>query len=217
MKKALIIAGFLALSLYACKREDNVSKVVMISYPTITLNGNAVISVGVGTGSYTDPGAVGYDDVSHRTVNLKPVSNNVDLTTPGFYAVQYSMTNANGFVTRVSRLILVTPVSPLIDWSGTYKRVSNGQHVSITKQGTGLYLTNNIGGVAANPSFIFPIYIGQISDSVIQVPPQNDPVGGGTLFCTNGTFSLTPADTTFSYVIIGPSFGTSVRVFTHHP
>ncbi|HEV7230738.1 MAG TPA: immunoglobulin-like domain-containing protein [Bacteroidia bacterium] len=216
MKKILICVALLSAGFTACRKDKVVSKVVTVSYPVITLKGNAVISTGIGTGAYADPGATGYDDVTKTTVSLSPVSNNVDLTKAGFYSVVYTMKNANGYVSQAVRLVLVTPVSPAIDWSGTYKRVSNGQHVTITKQGTGLYTTDNIGGVAGDPSFLFPIYIGQVSDTSIQVPSQISPKGG-TLYCTNTTFSLTASDTTFSYVVVGSSFGTAVRAFTHHP
>jgi hypothetical protein len=216
MKKILFCLMTLAAGMLSCKKETVVSKVVRISYPTITLHGNAVISTGIGTGSYTDPGATGYDDVAGVSKELTPVSNNVDLTKPGFYNVTYSMTNANGYITTAIRLVLVTSVNAAIDWSGTYKRVSNGQHVTITKKATGLYTTDNIGGVSGNPAFLFPVYIGQTTDTSIQVPPQLNPFGGN-VFCTNETFSLTAADTTFSYVVMGSNFGTAVRVFTHHP
>lgn len=216
MKKALIGILLLSAGIWSCKKEAILSTVVNVSYPTITLKGNAVISTGIGTGSYVDPGATGYDDVKGTTTNLTPVSNNVDLTQAGFYNVTYTMKNSNGYTSTVIRLVLVTPVSASLDWTGTYKRVSNGQHVTITKKGTGLYTTDNIGGVAGNPSFLFPIYIGQTSDTTIAVPPQISPLGGN-LFCTNGKFSLSAADTTFSYIVMGAGFGTAVRVFTHHP
>jgi hypothetical protein len=216
MKKVLICIALVSICLSSCRKSADLSTVVAVGYPVITLNGNAIISTGIGTGVYVDPGATGHDNVTGANVTLTPKSNNVDLTKPGFYAVQYSMTNVNGYVTSATRLILVTPVSPSIDWSGTYKRISNNQHVTITKQGTGLYTTDNIGGVAGSASYIFPIYIGQVSDTTIQVPPQSSPLGG-QVSCTNGTFQLAPSDTTFSYIVIGSGFGTSVRSFSHHP
>jgi len=180
MKKSIIIL-ISFLSIVACKKETkNVSTVVKAGHPTITLIGPDIYSTSAGTGTYTDPGAMGYDDLKGDSVPISaPVSSNVDLTTPGFYSVTYSFTNTNGYVnytTTKSRLILVTPVSPAEDISGTYARASNGQTVNVTKMGTGLYTTDNVGGVSGDPSYIFPVYFGLTSDSTIQVPPQFNPL-----------------------------------------
>lgn len=212
MKKIIIpiiLTGFLFAS---CEKEiDPVSKVVTVSYPTIVLNGDQIISQGVGTGAYTDPGATGIDDLSGAQTALSPVLNTVDLTTPGFYAVKFSTKNSNGFITNLTRLVLVTPVDPLVDISGTYARTSNGQTVTVTKKGTGLYTTSNIGGVANNPDYIFDVYFGQVSDTEIQIPPQPNPLGGD-VYAIGGTLDLnTPV--TYSYIVKGSGFGTSRRTF----
>ena len=219
MKKIIISIIAICCLFVACTKEvQNVSKVVTVVYPSITLNGSAIVSTGVGTGAYVDPGATGYDILTGSTKTLTPILNNVDLTTPGFYSVEYSDTNADGFYASVIRLVLVTGVSSATDLSGTYARQSNGQTVTVTKQGTGLYTTDNVGGVANNLAFIFPVYFGQISDTTIAVPVQ--PCGvGGTVYCDNGSGGPCTLDTlapiTFAWVVHNGSFGTSLRVFVH--
>lgn len=214
MKKLIIpiiLAGFLFT---ACKKETkDVSNVVTVSYPTIMLNGAQIISQPIGTGAYTDPGAIGTDDLTGATTSLTPVINDVDLTTPGFYAVKYTTKNSNGYITSSTRLVLVTPVDSTVDLSGTYARTSNGQTVTVTKRGTGLYTTDNVGGVAGSPGYIFDIYFGQVSDTTIEVPPQANPLGGD-VYCIGGTLN-TNSPITYSYIVKGSGFGTSRRTFVH--
>lgn len=204
-----------AVGLTSCdKNPDPVSTVVTVSYPTIALNGDQIVSTVIGTGAYTDPGATGTDDITGATSTLSPVLNNVDLTSPGFYSVKYSMKNSNGYITESTRLVLVTSVDPAVDLSGPYHRVSNNQGVTVTKRGTGLYTTDNVGGVAANPAFIFDVYMGQVDDANLVVPTQPSALGGD-IYCDNTTLDISPADTSYSYIVRGSGFGTAVRVYTH--
>lgn len=219
MKKLIYIALIAGISVVSCKKDpDPVSKVVAVSYPTITLNGNAIVSTGIGSGAYTDPGATGLDDVTGQTSTLSPVSNNVDLTTPGFYSVKYSMKNSNGYISESTRLVLVTSADPATDISGPYHRVSNGQDVTFTKQGTGLYTTDNVGGVPGSPAYVFDVYFGMVDNNAtaasIQVPSQPNALGGD-VYCDVTDFQMDAADTAISWVVRGAGFGTAVRVFTH--
>lgn len=215
MKKLIYIAAIAGLSLASCSKDpDPVSTLVTVSYPVITLNGDAIVSTGIGSGAYVDPGATGLDDVTGQTSTLTPVFNNVDLTTAGFYSVKYSMKNSNGYVSVATRLVLVTSADPNIDISGQYHRVSNGQTVTVTKRGPGLFTTDNVGGVAGNPAFIFDVYFGMVNDTEIVVPVQ--PSGlGGDIYCDVTGFTISPADTSFSWVVHGSGFGTANRVFVH--
>jgi len=215
MKKSIIAILLSCTFLYSCEdKTEDVSTVVNVSYPIITLNGPQIISQSIGTGAYVDAGATGTDDITGATSNLSPVTNNVNLTEPGFYSVKYTMKNSNGFITNATRLILVTPVDPLIDLSGTYFRTSNGQEVTVTKRGTGLYTTDNVGGVPGAPEYIFDVYFGQTTDSTIEVPAQPNPLGGD-VYCNSTTLTISPADTSFSWIVRGSGFGTAVRTFSH--
>jgi len=221
MKKAILAMILVGAIFSACrKKTEDVSIVAPVGHPTIALIGTPVSSTPVGSGTFTDPGAVGYNDITGDSVPLSaPASNDVDLTTPGFYSVVWSFTISNGYVDYTAtkpRLVLVTPVNPAADYSGVYARVSNGVQVNITKIGPGLYTTDNIGGVAgATPDdYMFTVYLGQPSDTTLEAPPQPNNLGGNVTI-QNGTFSVSAVDTSFSYVVIGSGFGTATRVFSH--
>lgn len=221
MKKAILSIMILSAILSACrKKTEDVSIVVPVGHPTIALIGTPVFSTPIGTGTFTDPGAKGYNDLTGDSVTLTaPSSNNVDLTTPGFYSVVWTYTINNGYIdytANKSRLVLVTPVNPAADYSGTYSRTSNGVQVHLTRIGPGLYTTDNIGGVAGatTDDYLFDVYLGQTSDTTLEAPPQPNNLGG-TVTIQNGTFSVSALDTSFSYVVIGSGFGTATRIFTH--
>ncbi len=213
--KNLIFSVFLLMAV-ACKMiktDDKITRVVTPSFPGLILKGDAITGTTVGTGAFNDPGAIGYDSVTKVSTNLVPLVNDVDLTKPGFYTVQYEAKNSYGYRTNMNRLVLVTSVSPTDDISGTYKRTSNGQTVTLTKKGTGLYTIDNIGGVSGNPAYLFDIYVGITSQSTIEVPTQSDP-NGADIFVTEGTLVKSGNDVTFSYRVQDKSlFGTQVRTF----
>jgi hypothetical protein len=215
-KNLAIAVALVLVVMVGCKKEDDpVSTVVNVSYPTIELAGDPVVSLSVGD-SYTEAGATGTDDISGATSQLTPISNNVDPSTPGFYSVLYSTKNSNGYVTTAIRLVLVSSANPALDISGTYARTSNGVEVHVTKVGTGLFIIDNIGGVAdATPEdYLFDVYMGMPTDSTLEIPVQpNGPGLGGEVYADNASISLAPGDTTFSYVVHGAGFGTALRTF----
>jgi hypothetical protein len=215
MKKIISLIFISALIFTGCEDETkDVSIVAPVGHPQVILYGPELFSTPATSGTFTDPGAVAYDDISHDSVALTAVSNTVDLSTPGFYSVKYAYSNSNGYVSYTdekSRLVLVTNADPNQDLSGVYERTSNGQQVNVTKYATGLYSTDNVGGVAGDPNYIFEVYFGVINDSTIQVPTQPNAFGGD-LNCSNTSLSLSP-DTSFSWVVEGVGFGTSQRTF----
>ena len=220
MKKVILSILALGLLLSACRDiTEDVSTVTQASHPTIGFIGTPVSSTPVGTGTYVDPGAVGYNDLTGDSVPLSaPVSNNVDLTTAGFYSVVWSFTVSNGYVdftTTRPRLVLVTPVDPNADYSGVYERTANGYPVNFTKVGPGLYSTDNIGGVPI-PDYEFTVYLGQASDTTLEAPLQPNPLGGNVTI-EDGVFTVSAVDTSFSYVVIGAGFGTATRTFVKQP
>ena len=198
----------------ACKKittDDVTTRIVTPNFPGLTLKGEQIVSTGVGTGTFTDPGAVGYDSIAKTSVELQPIANTVDLTKPGFYSVQYEAKNVYGYRSNSSRLVLVTSVSASDDISGVYTR-TNGQKVTLTKRGTGLYSIDNIGGVPNAPEYLFPIYVGIPTETTLDVPPQPNPLGGD-VFVTGGTLTRTATSITFSYIVRGSGFGTATRTF----
>jgi hypothetical protein len=216
MKKLLLIIFICTILFAGCKKDpDSVSVVAKVGHPKVVLTGVPALTLAVASGPYVDAGAKAYDDLLGDSVVLtSPVSNNVDMNTPGFYSVRYEYSNSNGLVTYTdaqTRYVLVSNVDPNQDLSGVYARTSNGVLVNFTKYAPGIYITDNVGGVANNPSFIFDIYVGVINDSTIEVPSQATPFGDD-LYCDNAFLRLTP-DTAFSWVVHEANFGTSQRTF----
>ncbi|MBS1636224.1 MAG: DUF5011 domain-containing protein [Bacteroidetes bacterium] len=210
MKNIVITALAGLVLITACKKKESTTKVVNV--PKMELIGTAVYSTPVGTGTYSDPGAKLIDENGNTTVLTTPTSSNVDLTTPGFYSATYSKRTEYGYNVSISRLVLVTPVSSAIDYSGVYTRTSNGQTMNVTKLGTGLYTTDNVGGVAGNTAYIFPVYFGMVNDTDIVVPDQPNPLGDD-IYCTNSKLTVSGPDTTIQWVVMGAGFGTSLRKF----
>ncbi|NJN33005.1 MAG: DUF5011 domain-containing protein [Saprospiraceae bacterium] len=220
MKNILsIFSGILFMAillLTACdkKETDEVSQIVKVSFPVIKLKGEPVVSVGVGAGQYSDAGATAFDSTNNQSSNLTAVSNNVDLTKPGFYSVKYEAKNQFGYVSTETRLVLVTTVADNVDLSGKYARNTNGVVLTVKKVGRGLYTIDNVGGVPvsdANQPFIIPVFMGHVSDNQIVIPPQ--PSKGGEISCDNATLRLTPPPAQFSYIVRNASFGTALRTF----
>jgi hypothetical protein len=219
MKRIFILIVIMTPFLFtACKKkyttDDVTQKIVEPHYPTITLNGPQFVSAPVSTGSYTDAGASGLDDNTNVSTELTPEPFNVDLTTPGFYTVIYKFKNTDGYATSATRFILVTEVDSALDYSGVYVRTT-GTPTNITKVATGLYKTDNVGGVGAsgipNPAFIADVYFGQIDDSTLVFPMQPTPFGD--LYCVNSYIYTTTSDTTIKYAVRNATFGTAVRTF----
>jgi hypothetical protein len=205
----IFLAGTMLFSACTKDSEKVYTKMVTPTFPTITLKGSPVVTLSVG-GTYTDAGATGYDSLNQSTTNLTPISNNVDPANAGFYIVNFLTKNLYGYRTAASRLVLVTTVSPTDDISGTYKR-TNGVVVHVVKVGTGLYTIDNVGGVANNPAFVFPYYIGFTDLNTFEGPSQNTPLGG--LSVSSPTITRSGTDVTLSWVVINPNFGTAVRTF----
>jgi hypothetical protein len=212
----LILFSVLAITFTSCQKEfetDNVSRIVKVSYPSIALKGDSIVVLKVGD-SYTDAGAILTDDISgaKSDISMEDAAA-VDVNTPGFYTVTYRAANANGFETVAYRLVLVTNVSESVDLSGTYLRNTNGAPATWTKIARGLYINDNVGGVAPPSAAVLPVYVGQTTDSTIEVPEQPVPNGYGTLYVTGGELSISAADTSYSYIVVNPGFGTARRTF----
>ncbi len=211
--KPILIATALVLMIAGCKKEDQFpSKTVQVTYPGIELKGDSIVSITVGT-TYTDAGATLIDDITGASSDLEASDNPVDVNTPGLYMVTYEASNANGFTTVKQRPVLVTNIDASWDLTGVYQRTSNGVDVNVTEVANGLYVIDNVGGVvSSSPQFIFPVYMGQLDDSTITIPAQY--IADKTVLdADEETLTVQPGDTSYSYVVLNPSFGESVRTF----
>ena len=75
--------------------------------PTITLTGEATINLSVGD-TYTDAGATASDDVDGDITSSVTTSGSVDTSTAGTYVITYSLTDAAGNTTTLTRTVIVS-------------------------------------------------------------------------------------------------------------
>jgi hypothetical protein len=211
MKKILIFSIALAGLTYAgCKKRDSydVSTIKPESYPTITFTGSKFVSIPTG-GTVPNIAATAYDSVYNEVCSVQQGESGVDVNTPGLYFQEYESTNSQGFRSVAIAYVAVTDVSPDVNLAGPYKRTANGAPVTVTKLANGLYSTNDVGGA---PTLQVTAYFVHINDTIIDVPYQ--PTSVGTLGCYNAKLSMTPTDTSFSYVVDQATyFGTALRTF----
>ncbi len=160
MKKNILILTIAVISILgACKKEDTaeVSKVVSVSYPMITLKGapgDTVIFLATGS-TYTDAGATLTDDITGAQSDLIGSTAEVDLSTPGVYYVTFSASNSNGFETTKNRVIVVYDATvPLEDYTGTYSQ-ANGRVVNVAKVADRLFTCDDLYGTFTIP---IPLY-----------------------------------------------------------
>ncbi|MBI3518016.1 MAG: hypothetical protein HY062_01480 [Bacteroidetes bacterium] len=212
MKKIALIVLASILVIVACKKKDIPGESKVVKVPKFELIGPTAFSTPAGPGSYSDPGVKFTDEQGVESIITTPTSSDVDLSVPGFYSLTYEKKTEYGYNLKASRLILVTPVSSTDDYSGIYARSSNSQTVTVTKIGTGLYTTDNVGGVAGNNAFVFDVYFGLVNDSDIVIPPQTgDAIGD--FYGTNGKLRKNAVDTTLEWKLVGSAFGPSLRKF----
>jgi hypothetical protein len=190
----------------SCKKDttDNVSKVVKVSYPEITLNGNELAVVAVGA-PYNDAGAKLKDDITGAISDIQPASSNVNTAQPGLYVVTYSASNSNGFETTATRLVAVTSVNNPIDRTGTYLRSATGINCFITKIANGVYKVQNPGGAGIGVNTF--VYMVETATNVYVAPPQ--PTDFGEMSVININFTATGV----TWNVINPSYGTGQRIF----
>ena len=213
MKKIIIaFAAIILTGTIACKKKvtDPVSIIVTASYPVIDIKGDEFISMPVG-GSFTDMGATAEDTVLNEKLEPIEITNDIDPTTPGFYTVQYKFKNSNGYVSVGTRFVLVTDIDAMLDNSGEYYRTANGALMNVEKVATGLYKTDNVGGVGLPSPFAITVYFGQLDDTTLVVPTQ--PTSAGDMYCVNSFIYPSATDTTISWSVRNASFGTALRTF----
>lgn len=209
MKKLIIASGLLIVSFAACKKDyDDVSKVVDVSYPTITLTGERFYSIPVG-GSAPDVQATAYDSILKESYTPALDASVIDVQTPGLYIVPITATNRNGYIGQAVVYVAVTNIPEDYDLSGNYLREATGAEINIVEVANGLYSTDDVGGA---PTLPITAYFAQISDSELSLPPQ--PTDAGTLSAINASVSVNAdGDTLISWAVDNASFGTAQRTF----
>lgn len=215
MKKyiAILGLGILGLTFSSCRKEPSfnypagtvgISKVTV--YPILTLKGTSVILVPIGT-AFTDPGVTALEGTNPLT---PVVTGSVNVNAAGVYTVTYTATNKDGFPASIARTVVVYDTKPdavANDFSGSYARSTNGQLAVWTKIGPGVYSVVNPGGaVGATLSVI----VFNSTGSTIKIPQQNASDGTST---TSANETYTIATSSYSWVIVNPGYGPSLRSF----
>jgi len=101
-----IIVLFLFVALVSCDEDETKDISRVTYYPIFEILGDNpyVLDFTNPPASYVDPGVI----VTEGDVEIDyTVTDNVDLTTPGFYAVSYSATNVDGFSASSSRDVIL--------------------------------------------------------------------------------------------------------------
>jgi Domain of unknown function (DUF5011) len=203
----ILLAALPVLIIAGCKKETtaDVSKVVKVSYPEITLNGPALVVVATG-GTYTDAGAKLKDDITGAITDIQPDNNPVNTAQPGLYVVTFSAKNANGFETTASRLVAVTGVTGTVNRQGTYLRTATGENCYITRIAEGVYELKNPAGFSGSRDT--KVYMVETTLNVYSCPPQPT-ADFGTMSVINISFNATGV----TWNVVNPGFGTGTRTF----
>ena len=197
MKKYLIAASMVALTIAACKKDDRDSGsfVQTVSYPTINFTGGEFYSINTG-GSLPEVAATAYDSMLGESYPVQIVgAESIDNTVPGLYVISATAKNRFGFVRNEQVFIAVTDIPDSVDLSGEYARGAAIATISRLKRG--LYRTDDVGGTggSSKTSAIFA----QLNDSTLDLPEQ-EVEGAGTIEAVNGrVYVNATGDTTISY------------------
>lgn len=191
MKRKYVFLLMVFVSMIAsCSKDkiinthDRVGISKVTYYANITLTGNSVISLIKGS-AFVDPGVkadAGGTDVPVTTTGT------VNTDEVGLYNLTYSATNADGYSSSSSRIVVVIPSAELpgVDLSGTYVAVPVGTTpgpAQISKVAAGVYYSTDIWTGGA----VIPGYFICTDGSTVSVPFQNTAYGG-MLTDTDGTY-----------------------------
>ncbi len=238
MKKAIqYISILLSISCLtiACKKKDNdVSTVQKVSFPSIsgygnTYQGTSLVSYYIGVDvtaqvvyfSYPMGKApalnisdiTAYDSVTGTVPVIVEQNGNLNPNQPGLYIYQFSAKSKYGFASRVMYVIGVTDIDTSTDLSDTYTGVRGTDTVNATiqKMANGIYLT--LDAAITGPLRAAAAYFVQTDNTHIIFPAQltkydyqNQPFADlGLLSATNGTVSTSGSKPVIQYTLNSPS------------
>src|SRR5688500_16369281 len=119
------LSALMLLVFVSCEKDatDNVSTVLKV--PIMELNEDNLVVIPIG-GTYTDAGAQ-YTGEDGNTENFQYTYGTVNTAQPGLYFINYSKSSPSGiFETEATRTVAVTYQENPIDYSGDYRRTTNG-------------------------------------------------------------------------------------------
>lgn len=214
MKKIFLLAILAGVAFAGCKKkESTVSVVYTYSAPIITIAGAQYYSIPVG-GALPTISATAYDTFYLESYPVILDQSKLDNLTPGLYTVLATAKNRYGMTGTKSVYVAVTGVSDTLDVSGWYIRnATPGRAAHITKLATGMFMTDNVGGVdtsdATTGAKISAVFV---ATSLTDIDFGSQVTTGGPLTASSESLSLTPP-VTISYAINLSGFGTAVRTF----
>ncbi len=152
MKKNILFATMLAMAapfvLTSCSDDESEGKSRITYYAILEMNGDAKVSTQVGQ-AFNDPGCVATmagQDVSDQIVT----TSNVNTNACGFYTINYSVVNPDGFSASASRTVAVVDKNNFASayWGKSQfgARTYYGAPINITKRADGTYLIDDLGG-----------------------------------------------------------------------
>jgi Domain of unknown function (DUF5011) len=212
IKFAFIWIPFMLLMI-SCKKDpiintpDRIGISRVTYYPTITLTGDAIVTVPNGV-VYTEPGV----KATAGTAEVPVTSTGfVDTGKDGVYTISYSAKNADGYSSFASRIVIVYTTAPdaaAHDLSGTYLRTATGSSAVWTNIAPGVYQVFNPGG---SPGTNLTVIVFNPSAFKILIPPQLGSDGTPTSSTNESYTNSTPA--TYSWRIVNPGYGSALRTF----
>ena len=152
MKKNILFAALLALAtptvLTSCNDDESEGKSRITYYAILELNGDECMTTQLGS-AFSDPGCtatMGGEDVSDQVVS----SGSVDTNKLGFYTLNYSVVNPDGFPASATRTVAVVDKN---NFASTYFGESQygSRHyfnapISIYDNGDGTYTIEDLLG-----------------------------------------------------------------------
>lgn len=211
MRKSLLlmVLGIGIMGLNACKKKGCMDSTAVnynakakkddgscLYKPTITVNGQATVSINVGS-SYTDAGAT----AANKDGSSVPVTtdNQVDSSMVGTYYVNYAATNSNGTTTAKRRVDVIIGAE---NWTGVTWALST------TCSGTQFPLSSSpsitAGGssTAVNIDNFFNLVGGTATGTI----------NGGSITVPQQTVNITIGDVTFSGTGAMNNTGTQIQI-----
>lgn len=226
MKKTLLYSLLIILvaGLYSCDKDtEDISTITY--YPILTMEGDQFMTIQAGN-AYVEPG-VGV--MIGETAVDPTIEGTVDASTPGVYTLTYSATNEDGYSASIKRFVGVIAADAWTnDFSGEYQRTAYGSSVgpagvaAWTKVAGGLYTNNNVGGVPGDDSYVYDVYVFNVSGNKIMVPVQPNQ-RGGDMHCSSskaGSSDLidfvsgSAGTESYKWSVVGSGYGTNLRTFT---
>ena len=210
MKRILfyIVIVFFVSFMASCEKDTSTEdNSVLTHYVDIQLEGEETMTLPQGS-DYEDPGFVAYE-------NEKEVSEKVDVIGEvkddqvGFYPITYKAYNEDGFLTEITRSVIVfDPDAAPVDLSGTY----NGNYAqayfgqaTLTKLANGFYRVSDFFGGIYIYDFGYPS--AYVAPGYLQINPDNTIKGMGISSpwgaeeFVSGTYD--PENQTFTYQLGG--------------